>query len=364
MFDLNVAVVTFHNGFSPNDIGGASSGPVYLRDQLSRHIKNVDFITLRNNKNYQSPIAADAKFVTDFEVLENYDFVIFTGPGLTYEKFDESTKGKYSSILDHAKRFTFICNEENDRKLYPYYEEFLYHPNIKFVTFNCPTMATKTFPDYVEAVGDWDHVILCPVMPDKEVVLERARRKQNKIMSTCRWTTSKRVLEYLTMAPEFIKNGIEVFAAGSHQSYWYNLEIGELPKDTYTDLGFFEPSQIPDLLSDVKYHWNFLFQKRGMGQKSHQPRLEIATMEAIREGCLPVICEEFTPEWVGYDSALRISKDDYLKIPEILGAMTDEERLNRISLLYDLLDIALVQNYEFSHHIARKCGYFDDKKLL
>lgn len=357
MNNLKICIVTFHNGFDPGTVGGGSSAPIYLADQLRHHFKTVDLISLRYTKDYLSPIAAEVAYHKDADVLDNYDFVIFSAPGLTYEKYDENNADKYIDILNHAKSFTFMCHEENDRQLYPYYKNFLTHPNIKFVTFNCPTMGTYTFTDYVDTVGDWDYVSFCPTMPAKEVVMEKATEKKDKIMSTCRWTTSKRVYEYLSMAKDFVDNGIEVYAAGSHQSYWYNLKMAELPTEYYTDLGYFEPSQVPSLLSDVKYHWNFLFQLRSMGLKSHQPRLEIATMEAIREGCLPVICKEFTPDWVGEDAAVRISKDNYTDLPKILGSMTDEERLNRIDTLYDRVMNHIHDRYEsYSAHIMR---YFE-----
>lgn len=351
--DKKICVCTLHNSFSPNEVGGVSSAPVYLYNQLWRLFDNIDIISMRLVKESNlSPIAARVIYYDDPTVLDKYDFVIFTTPGLTYEKYDERTPNKYVDILNHAKKFTFIFNEENDLKMYPYHKNFVYHPNLAFLTFNCPGMV-DSFKEYVDYVKDWDYVSFSPVLPPKDVILERAKNKKNKIMSTCRWTTSKRIYEYLSMTEDFIKNGIEVFAAGAHQSYWYNLKMAELPSKNYTDLGYFEPSQIHDLLKDVKYHWNFLFQLRGMGQRTHKPRLEIATMEAIREGCLPVICKEFTPDWVGLDSAVRLSKNDYTSIPDVLGAMTDEERLARIDRLYDLVDENITKHYkDFAGHIA------------
>lgn len=355
--NLKLCVCTFHNGFSPNDIGGVSSAPIYLADQLRRYFSNVDLISLRSTKDYLSPIASNVVYQSNPAVLDKYDFVIFTIPGLTYEKYNEVTPNKYVDVLEHAKKFTFIFNEENDRKMYPYHQNFLHHPNLAFMTFNCPGMAT-IFSDYIEEVcNDWEYVSFSPILPTKEEILEKAKHKENKIMSTCRWTTSKRIYEYLSMSEDFEKYGIKVFAAGAHQSYWYNLKMAELPTHAYTDLGYFEPSQVPELLKDVAYHWNFLFQIRGMGLRTHQPRLEIATMEAIREGCLPVVCEEFTPDWLGQDSAVRISKKNYTDIPKILGNMTDEERLNRISTLYDLVNENIISHYEVvAKHIEKSCS--------
>lgn len=293
---MKLCICTFHNGFSPNDIGGVSSAPIYLYDQLKKYFNDIDIISLRATKSYLSPIAEGVvTYCSDPSILENYDFVVFTTPGLTYEKYDEKDPTRYIDVLNHAKKFTFIFNEENDRKMYGWHMNFVNHPNLSFMTFNCPGMA-EIFSDYIkDYCNDWDYVSFSPILPDKDTILEKARHKNNKIMSTCRWTTSKRIYEYLSMSEDFINNGIEVFAAGAHQSYWYNLRMAELPSNSYNDLGYFEPSQVPELLKDVKYHWNFLFQVRSMGLRTHQPRLEIATMEAIREGCLPVICKEFTP---------------------------------------------------------------------
>ena len=94
-----IAVVTFHNGFAPNDIGGASSAPIYLANQLREYFDNVDLISLRATKNYFSPIAEEVEYRSDASVLEDYDFVIFSSPGLTYEKYDENTPDKYIDIL-------------------------------------------------------------------------------------------------------------------------------------------------------------------------------------------------------------------------------------------------------------------------
>ena len=342
---MKLCICTLHNSFSPNEVGGGSSAPIYFYEQMKKYFDEIDMITLRDNKKYLSPIASEVKYHSDPSVLENYDFVIFTAPGLTYEKYDESNSNKYIDILNHTKKFAFMCHEENDRKLYPYHMNFLNHPNLAFVLFNCPGMA-ECFSDYVELAGDWEYVSFSPVLPSKAEILEKAMTKSNKIMSTCRWTTAKRVYEYLSMAEEFVNYGIEVFAAGAHQSYWYNLQMKEVPTEYYTDLDYFEPSQIPELLKDVKYHWNFLFLMKNMGHRNHNPRLEVATMEAIREGCLPVVCEESTPEWLGFDSAIRLSKHDYKDIPYILGHISDEERLARISRLYDLVEENITSHYK------------------
>lgn len=353
---MKLAVVTFHNGFSPNEVGGVSSAPIYLTQQLKKYFDDIDLLTLRNTKKHLSPIASDVQYVSDPKVLGDYDFVIFISPGLTYEKYDENDPDRYVDIMDCTKRFTFVFNEENDRKMYPYIMNFIKHPKVSFLTF-CAHGMSKIFEDYIELVGDWEYLNFSPTLPSKEEVLEKARSKKDKIMSTCRWTTSKRIFEYLSMTDDFIKNGIEVYAAGAHQSYWYNLKMGELPSSNYTDLGYFEPSQVPELLSDVKYHWNFLFQVRGMGLRTHQPRLENATMEAIREGCLPVVCEEFTPDWLGFDSAVRLSKHNYTDIPSVLGKISDEERLERIGRLYDLVDEHIISHYkDIADHIKRVCS--------
>lgn len=348
---IKVAIATFHHGFGQKDVCGVAVAPVYLKEQLREYFDVVDLITFNPIDSSLSPLAGEANYSSDANILSKYDFVIFTAPGVPYEKYNEKFPHKYNEYLEAAKNFTIMFHDENDRKLHPYINDFLNHPNLSFLTFNCPGMA-NSFQDYVSIVGDFDYLILSPKLPPLEEILSKAKTKSNKIMSTSRWTTFKRIYEYLSMAPEFNRYGIDVYAAGAHSSYWYDLKMSELPKDSYTDLGYYEPSQLPDILKDVKYHWNFGYHARSKGNMTQNPRIELATLEALSEGCLPIICKEFTPYWLGDYAGIRMSKDDYTKIPEVLSGLSDEERYQRITEFYVRFTLNTEKRIsEYSKHI-------------
>lgn len=354
MINANICIATFYNGFSPKELVGISTAPIYLAHQLRKYFKNVDVISLRDQKSIESPLAYEVIQVTDPSTLKFYDLVFFASPGFPYEKFDEKNPDKYLDVLNNTRKFSILFHGETDRSLYPYMNTFLNHPNLSFFTFNCPGMSIN-FKDYLEVCDSWNYVSYCPILPSLDSIIEKARNKENILMSTSRWTTVKRVYEMVEMAEEFNKEGIRVYTAGAHQSYWYNLKMQELPKESFVDLDSYEPSQLPEILSKVKYHWNFLFQMKNMGVRTHRPRLEIATMEAFIEGCLPVVCEEFTPDWLGRDSAIRVSYKNYKEIPHILGGMTDSERFERLKILYDRIQENVIDHYnEFSNFVSEK----------
>lgn len=344
-----LAVCTFHVDVSPNNIGGVSFVPVYNTLNLRKYIGKVDTVSIRPD----SPAEEETKLWADVKsgglnTLKDYDYVIFQSLGLTYEKFDEKKPNKYKDMLDQLdKKFSVVINEENDRKIYPYHMDFLNHPNCEYIIFNCPGMAT-VFEDWIQ-IKPYKVFIPAPPLAPAEDIFAKIMHKKRKIMSTSRWTTSKRILEFVKMKKDFEDRGIQIATAGAHQSYWYALEMKEVMPNgepDWEDLDYFEPHQLPEILKDAMFHWDFLFQKKGMGLRTHQPRLELVTLEALNEGCLPVICEQFTPDWLGTESAVRLPKERLLDIPEVLSNIDKNQAHERIMRMYDLVQKNIFDTYE------------------
>lgn len=77
-------------------------------------------------------------------------------------------------------------------------------------------------------------------------------------------------------------------------------------------------------------------------------------MEASKEGCLLIVGTEFKPDQLGTDSAIRLSKNDYLSIPSVLGKLSDNERFYRLSKLYELVQENIMSHYtEYVNHIEK-----------
>lgn len=355
-YNNKICVCTFHNAVNFREIGGISTGPLYLHQHLSDYFETVDLISLRDTKN-EDEMFSNVKVTSNPEILNEYDFVIFMSPGLTHEKFNENKADTaYMDVLNTlTKKFAFIINEEADRKLYPYYKNFLNHPNMALVIFNSIGME-DTFQDFLEVCPNWTRLNFAPKLEPLETILERARTKDNVITSTAVWKHRKRQRELIESSENFVKHGIQVKIAGSHHSTFY---VRSLQKDNLLEnpnctlLGYYTPSELPEIVKDAKFHYNFVYLKRELKTRIMKPRIEIATLECFNQGCLPVICSNTTPEWVGEDSAIRVPKTRFDELPEILSSLTDEEVENRLRKFYELVKINIHDQYEeFCQDIA------------
>lgn len=351
-----LAICTFHSDVNLNNIGGVSFVPVYNTVNLRPYFDLVDTVSVRTASKTQDTLLWSEMLSGGLETLKNYDYVIFQSLGLTYEKYDIGKPDKYKNFLDELDRkFSVIINEENDRKIYPYHMDFINHPNCEYLIFNCPGMVS-VFTDWIK-IKPYKVFLPAPPLAGLSEVLEKAsRKKEVRITSTSRWTTSKRIYEFVSMKSDFEAKGIQIATAGAHQSHWYMMEMANLMPDgkpDWEDIGYFEPHELPEILKSAMYHWNFLFQKKPMGLRTHQPRLELVTLEALNEGCLPVICEQFTPDWLGTNSAVRLPRENMKYIPDYLSLIDYDERLLRIERMYDLVRENIHETYR---DFARSLG--------
>lgn len=348
-----LAICTFHSDVNLKNIGGVSFVPVYNTINLRKYFNVVDTVSVRTKVKSEDTELWKDMLSGGVDTLRDYDYVIFQSLGLTYEKYDEKDPEKYKKMLDDLDRpFSVVVNEENDRKIYPYHMDFITHPNCQYIIFNCPGM-TSVFQDWIEIRPAQVFLPAPPLATEEDIinkVYNHTSRSDNPIiMSTSRWTTSKRILEFVRMKDDFERNGITLKTAGARQSHWYVLEMQEVMPNgepDWEDLGYFEPHQLPGILKEVTFHWNFLFQKKGMGLRTHQPRLELVTLEALNEGCLPVICSQFTPDWVGTDSAVRLPREELLTIPDVLGRTSKSGITERVLRMHKLVQENIFDTYD------------------
>ena len=120
-------------------------------------------------------------------------------------------------------------------------------------------------------------------------------------------------------------------------TYFYSKDILQTNVGCWTDLGSFMPSDLPDLLKDSKYHYDFVFVKRQNRNRRMRGRLELVTIEALMNGCVPVLCDQSVPTWIGSkgDSAIVLPKEDLCKLPDIISEISEEEYLLRVRNFYD-----------------------------
>lgn len=344
---MKIAIATFHNNEAENVIGGITTGPFRMKSLLEKLDKDLEIEIVCLVKKLKTSCEG-VKYIEDMNELNDYDFIIFKTPGHQLEKFkDELAETRYNYILENLETpFSFIVNEERDREIFPYYLQFAKHPMMKFVMFNSIGMH-EDFPDMYEYCEDYVEFNYAIFDNSLEEVIEKAKSKTEKVLtSTARWVPRKRVVELTDLAPRFVDNGFKVKIYGADQSYFTTIKIIDNNKEFWENKGYYKPEDLEEVLSDAQYHYNFVFLKRKNKNRIMRDRIEIATFEALNEGCLPVLCKDTSPKWISDDSAIIINSSELEELPDILAGISDEERLERIRKFYNLSYENLIPNYQ------------------
>lgn len=343
---MKIAIATFHNNEAEQVVGGITTGPFYMKSLLQKLDDTLDVEIVCLVKQLKTSCSG-VRYISDMNELNEYDFIIFKTPGHQLEKFNEDlAETRYDYLLKGLnKPFSFIVNEERDREIFPYYLQFARHPMMRFVMFNSIGMH-EDFKDMYEYCEDYVEFNYAIFNNSLDEVLEKAKAKTNKVVtSTARWVPRKRVLELTDLAPRLKDEGFTVKIYGASQSYFTTQKIIVNNPDSWENKGYYRPEDISEVLSDAQYHYNFVFLKRKTKNRIMRDRLEISTFEALNEGCLPIVCKDTSPKWITDDSAIIIGSDELEQLPEILSGITDEERLERIKLFYNLSYDNLIPNY-------------------
>lgn len=343
---MKIAIATFHNNMAENVVGGITTGPFYMKQMLQKMDPSLSVEIVCLVKKTKTSCNG-AVYIDDMSKLNDYDFIIFKTPGHQLEKFDENVaETRYDYLLKNLKTpFSFIVNEERDREVFPYYMQFCNHPMMRFVMFNSIGMH-EDFPEMYEHCGEYVEFNYAIFNTPISEILNKAKMKEDKVVtSTARWVPRKRILELTDLAPKLQSFGFNVKIYGASQSYFTTIKIVENNKESWENRGYYRPDELSDVLKDAQYHYNFVFLKRKNKNRIMRNRLEIATFEALMEGCLPIICKDTSPDWVSPDSAVVVPSCKIDRIPEIISSISNSERLIRIKKFYDICWKNLSPNY-------------------
>lgn len=362
MRDMKIAVVTFREGGNEQDMCGIVTAPLYIADMLEPYARVVDVLSVRDKipKVGQPKIWGDrVKTASDSTILNEYDYIIFTTPGkyyttVQYNRDRERNPDKYFNYPDILKglktRFSFLNADEQDVNIYAYMNDFLDHEYCDGVIFLSEEMRDDTHIKY----GNHNTYVLPPTprLTDRSDVqaFTTSNLKTRSIISLSRWINCKRIAEYIQLVKDrkFLEYGIKAEIAGTCVSTFYAAmtmypmgltdKVGNIDPDIPFEKihGAYDPTQLDDLLRGISFAWDFLYYARKTSI-SLTPRLMQTSIEAICRGCLPVVCKEFTPTWLGDDTVIRLPKDQMNDIPMIVGTMTEDERRSRIMRAWDTL---------------------------
>lgn len=391
----NIGIVTFENELSGNTLRGVFTSAMYMKDNLEDYGFNVDMIVVGGNSvKYPSDweIAHHCKNPYDYSLLRGkYDFILYQTPGRSIEKYDEKNPDKYIDYLDAINTpFAIEYHSEEYFDHQPYRLNFVRHKDCKFLIFVADGF-DKIYTEDLSIVPDYLTVTMVPRMNTLQHILDKAKsKKYDSIISTSAWTTFKKTLEYFQLSKKLSDAGIMQSTAGAPASTFYTMNICDLleyveldvdenkevdeeskgklrdfssimrllkqdcpikitepkyingavlhtkDKTCIYDYGRYYPSELPNILENIKYHWDVSFYK--VKNRKYCPRLQVVTLEAFNEGCLPVVCLETSPDWLDMDSAIRISKDNLDSVVDAIKGLSQEDVERRITSLYNLID--------------------------
>ena len=350
---MNIAVVTFNT--DAQHMTGIIAGPIYLwqtlnaqegvtADLIATHPKGENDLDIVQYPNANECIP---------EYLNKYDFIIFATPGYRINDVDSVTEPMYTEMLTGLTTpFGITINAETDYQTYPkiIWDELTSHPYYRVLFLN----AEESHNDFTQILpkdGTYIEFNFMIPMSLKEVVKNAVAKmnEPNRIISTARWIPIKRVAELVDLAPKFKENGIELLVAGDRRTYFYYRDILANHPEDWTDLGSFNLEDLPEMLKNVKYHYGMMFLKRITKKRTAlRHRLELVTLEALMHGCLPVLCDQLAPSWIGSTgpSAIVLNKDEMDRLPDIIASISPEEYVSRVKTFYNEVRINIWSKYQ------------------
>lgn len=228
---------------------------------------------------YKKSHMAGWTYVQSFDELNDYDFIIFSAAGAFFDKKDPWWREELPKV---KTPFAVQAHSELDESTMIYKEDFFSHPMCRLF-LPIASNIWKVMPEIPTHV----------YRAHQSSITLKKYKKENLIVSTSRLTSTKRIKEFVSKAKDLKSIGYETKVWGSEASYFYTKDLKEINSGHWSYEGIFGQEELDDVLRSVKYHWNC----RSFRVKyKFSPRLEIATIEALERGCIPVVEESSTPE--------------------------------------------------------------------
>jgi hypothetical protein len=310
------------NNWSPPYIdkrtGGINGGQKYLRDAINTMSDcEADCIYITDKKKPLKCWDSEYVYLNSPKDLNDYGFIIFSNPGGWRDNKEPRSRERWLRLLNEIKvPFAVQIQNELDLDVAAFPSDFLEHKLCKFVLPISEGLykgdkKQMTFPVYPFHIDP---------LPDKFY-----HTKEHVITSTSRVTSRKRIKELVTMADKIVDAGWKIKVYGPESSYFYMRDVSLINTNLWSYMGLYTKDMIPKILSDATLHYNFVYLKH----EQFFPRLEIATVEAVAQGCCPILCRESTPSFVNCSHALILGKNRLHKLPGILKHFTIDDAIER-----------------------------------
>lgn len=345
---MKVAILAW-NASVKSKVNGTVTGALYARDGLRKLNIDTDIITLnKSGRTLKTNIPGALHFkYEDLDKLE-YDRLLFTLPGPGDYELSKSDFADHP-VFDHYLNLKtpFMCwfQHETDRKAYS--KVFPYMLNHKY--FRGSIIIHEGMKSFVPDKP----VVLCPVFPPiDESFIPPPRKKRNLIITTCRLDWSKNPGWLMETSPVLKHMGYHVHIWGVQQGRGYYLRTIKPCMDAMGDRffklrGSYSPVDVVDVMAPAKYHANFMW----TGGKSwhFMKRVELASVEALMNGCVPIYPHGTLPDWYPEDGGLFVDPEHYFgSIPHeiALADKRDRQPIIQKGLKAIIDNVAPMRNYE------------------
>lgn len=278
---MRIAMVNIYSEpFGDHRTGGLITSAVQLKPYGFHHV------AVGKKRNYH---CSGYEYIRHLSELNKFDFVIFSSAGSNTDKKVQKSGLKpwwFEQLKSVNVPFAVQAHSELDEKDMVFKDEFFNHPMFRLflpivhnIWENMPNGRT--------------HAYLC----HKSTIERKNFTKRNLIVSTGRLTSTKRIKELVMKSPEIKEAGFLIDVYGPQSSYFYFKDLMLVNPGFWCYKGSFKNSEeiLDEVLGSAMYHWNVRCFKRGK-RKNIEPRLEIATVEALERGCIPIVHKDSTPK--------------------------------------------------------------------
>ncbi len=314
---LRVALVHI---WAPPFVDNRASGLVYGFENLGRDLANVGFrvnyVCFSNKKANGDwhPLFTHVAGL-DADILNKFDFIIFGSAGSMTDKKDGPW---WKTILEGLKvPFVIQVNNEVDQQLLIYKDFFYDHPYFAFGMPITEGLCYKSTPN-----RDNLRNLVYECLPRTDLAHPEIfyGQKVDQVVTSCRMTSRKRILELVRQAETLYMAGFETHIHGADATWFYVKELKELQSQYWTYHGSFRRNQLPEILGPARFHYNCCYLKKGVVT----PRIETSTVEGASYGCCPILSRSTVPEWVTDDMAILVDTNDMTHLAERLNATRNQ----------------------------------------
>lgn len=274
--------------------GGITSAPRYVEKCLlecepSIESSMISIVTGRSNY-FEDEIAA--KFIqchwTQID-LSQFEYVFFMYPASAFMREQPDIMQKILSTV--KSKFGVLIHDEYelDEKFRPVIQQYFDHPNLEFIQF-ISEKTVEMWHDYYK-IGANILKYVAPCFPPgiDKVDFSSAPNKEFQVVNTARIVSRKKIVQLLQIAP-YLKVPVKIF--GILQPGIYQVQLNNNNFDHYY-LGMYPDGTYPS--RDSWFTWNIVLINKGYTAR-FAPRVELGTIESLRQGSLPILAKESLPE--------------------------------------------------------------------